>query len=128
MGAPAERRRVGSENWLYYSRQPFGRRTYVARLSPEGRLVAVEQRLTDDNVAKIIPNTMRAEQVRELLGPPWSAVRYASLDRDIWTWHMVRYGNPGVATQLNVQMSPDGVVREVLMLNEDATPTAGRGS
>ena len=119
MGAPAEKRRVaGGETWYFYPRQPYGMKTFVARLAPDGRLVAVEQRLTDQNVAKIVPNTTRADEVRDLLGPPWTATQFARLDRDIWTWHMRHYGDPGIPGQLSVQMSPDGVVREVIFIQE----------
>jgi hypothetical protein len=118
MGAPAEKRQVTGETWYFYPRQPYGRVTYVARVAADGRLVALEQRLTDANVAKIVPNTTRAQDVRDLLGPPWTAVRHGSLDRDIWTWWMRRYGDPGVPGELVVQMSPDGVVREVYFLQE----------
>jgi hypothetical protein len=31
---------------------------------------------------------------------------------------MRRYGDPGIPAQLNVQMSPDGVVREIYLLDE----------
>jgi outer membrane protein assembly factor BamE (lipoprotein component of BamABCDE complex) len=118
MGAPAERRQVSGETWLYFPRQPFGRKTFVARLGADGRLIAIDQRLTDENVARIVPNTTRAEQVRELLGPPYSATQFRRMDRNIWTWHMRRYGDPGTPVQLNVQMSPDGVVREVGYIDE----------
>lgn len=121
MGPAAEKRQAaGGETWHYYPRQPYGRKTFVARIAPDGRLVAIEQRLTDENVAKIIPNTTRAEQVRDLFGPPYSAGHYGRLDRNIWTWHMRRFGDPGIPVQLNVQMSPDGVVREVYILDESA--------
>jgi hypothetical protein len=118
MGAPTERRQVGGETWLYYPRQPFGRKTFVARVNADGRLIALEQRLTDEAVAQIVPNTTRAEQVRDLLGPPYQATRFARLDRNVWTWHMRRFGDPGIPVQLNVQMSPDGVVREVYIIDE----------
>jgi hypothetical protein len=120
MGAPAEKRQVGAETLYYYPRQPFGRKTFVARFGADGRLLALEQRLTDENVAKIIPNTTRAEQVRDLLGPPYAAGHYARLERNIWTWHMRRFGDPGIPVQLNVQMSPDGVVREVVIIDESS--------
>jgi len=125
MGTPAEKRQVGAETWYFYSRQPYGRVTYVARVAPDGRLVALEQRLTDANVAKIVPNTTRAQDVRDLLGPPWTAVQYAPLDRNVWTWWMRRYGDPGLPGELVVQMSPDGVVREVYFIQEG---TANRRS
>jgi hypothetical protein len=118
MGAAAERRQVGGETWLYYPRQPFGRKTYVARIGADGKVIGIEQRLTDENVAKVVPNTTRAEQVRDLFGPPWASGQYARLDRSIWTYHMRRFGDPGIPVQLNVQMSPDGVVREVVIIDE----------
>jgi hypothetical protein len=121
MGAPAEKRQAANgETWYFYPRQPYGRMTFVARIAPDGRLIALEQRLTDENVAKIIPNTTRAEQVRDLFGPPWSTMRVDRMDRDIWTWHMKRYGDPGIPVSLNVQMSPDGVVREVYIIDESS--------
>jgi hypothetical protein len=122
MGAPAEKRQVGGETWYFYPRQPYGRVMYVARVAPDGRLVALEQRLNDATVAKIIPNTTRAHEVRDLLGPPYTAVEFPRLERDTWTWWMRRYGDPGIPVELVVQMSPDGVVREVYILQQ------GRGN
>ncbi len=118
MGAAAERRQVANETWYYYPRQPFGRKTFVARMGADGRLIAIEQRLTDENVAKVIPNTTRSEQVRELFGPPYMATRFPRMQRDVWTWHMRHFGDPGIPVSLNVQLSPDGVVREVYILDE----------
>ena len=118
MGAPADKRQVGSETWLFYPRQPYGRVMYVARIASDGRLAALEQRLDDATVAKIVPNSTRVQEVRDLLGPPYTAVQYPGLDRDIWTWWMRHYGDPGVPVELVVQMSPDGVVREVYMLQQ----------
>lgn len=127
MGAPAEKRTgAGGETWYYYPRQPYGRKTFVARIAPDGRLVALEQRLTDENVAKIIPNTTGAEQVRDLFGPPYQAGRYERLERDIWTWHMRRFGDPGIPVALNIQMSLDGIVREVYIIDE-SRPGSGVG-
>ena len=43
MGAPAEKRQVANgETWYYYPRQPYGRMTFVARIAPDGRLIALE--------------------------------------------------------------------------------------
>jgi hypothetical protein len=118
MGAAAEKRQVANETWYYYPRQPFGRKTFVARVGADGRLIALEQRLTDENLAKIVPNTTRSEQVRDLLGPPYYAMHVPRMDRDIWSWHMRHYGDPGIPVSLSVQMSPDGVVREVYIIDE----------
>jgi outer membrane protein assembly factor BamE (lipoprotein component of BamABCDE complex) len=124
MGAPADKRQVAGETWYYYPRQPFGRATFVARVGSDGRLIAVEQRLTDEYIKKIIPNTTRAEQVRDLLGPPWQVQHFARQDANVWTWHMKRFGDPGIPMSLNVQMAPDGVVRQVFFIDES---TGDRG-
>ncbi len=121
MGRAAERREVANETWYYYPRQPFGRKTFVARMGADGRLIAIEQRLTDENVAKIFPNTTRAEQVRDLFGPPYYATQFPRMQREAWTWHMRHFGDPGIPVSLNVQISPDGVVREVYILDESDT-------
>lgn len=122
MGAPADKRQVSGETWLYYPRQPFGRKAFVARVGADGRLVGVEQRLTDANVAKITPQQTRNDDVRTLLGPPYMATRFASLDREVWQYHMRHYGDPGVPVVLYVQFSPDGVAREVYLLDDTAHP------
>jgi hypothetical protein len=119
MGPPAERRQAANgETWMYYPRQPFGRSMYVARVGGDGKLVAIEQRLTDENVARLVPGTTRAADVRALLGPPYGVTRFPRLEREVWQYHMRRYGNPGMPFALYVQLSPDGVVREVLYQDE----------
>src|SRR3954470_23944942 len=51
----------------YYSRLPYGRRIYAARIGADGKLVALEQRLTDGNVEKLRPGIARADDVRTLI-------------------------------------------------------------
>jgi hypothetical protein len=126
MGSPGEKRQVGGETWYYYPRQPYGRQTFVARLTAEGRLIAVEPRLNPETLAKIVPNTTRGEQVRDLLGPPWQTTRIARLERDVWTWSIERWGKSGFPAQLHVQMSPDGVVLEVFILEDYQAGREGR--
>jgi hypothetical protein len=125
MGAPAERRQVSGETWLYYPRQPFGRTTFVARVAPDGRLVALEQRLTDENVARIRTQTSRRDDVRDLLGPPYSVSSFPRMEREIWQYYMRHFGDPGIPVTLYVQFSPDGVAREVYLLDE--SNRRGRG-
>jgi hypothetical protein len=119
MGPAAQRlARTDGETWLYYPRQPFGRATYVARIAPDGKLVAIEQRLTDENIAKIRVGETRREQVAELLGPPYGVTNFPRLQRDVWQYHIRRFGNPGMLGALFVQFSPDGIAREVMFQEE----------
>ena len=115
MGAPAERRQVGGETWLYYPDQPFGRKVLVARLAAD-KLIGVEQRLTDENISKLVPNRSRSEDVLALFGQPYKRFKFPLMERESWSWHMERLAN--LPAGLHVQMSPDGVVREIVVLDE----------
>ena len=117
MGTPAETRKVGGETLLYYPRQPFGGATFVARIGQDGRLIDVEQRLTDANVAKIVPDITTGNEVRDLLGPPYETSQFAQTNRTVWTWYMHYPDAASAPRELDVQMSPDGVVREVYKLD-----------
>lgn len=123
MGPAADKRAAtGGETWFYYPRQPAGRKTFVARIAPDRKLIAVEQRLTDENVARIVPNASNETDVRSLLGPPYVVTAFPRLNRKAWQYHMRHFGDPGIPVALYVQFSPDGVAREVYLINE----TSGR--
>jgi hypothetical protein len=117
MGTPAERRQAGAETWLYYPDQPFGRKVFVARLGPDGRLIAVEQRLSREYIAKLVPDQSRREDVLALFGQPYQRLNYPRMERDAWSWHMRQYANQPAG--LHVQISPDGLVREIYVLDEE---------
>jgi hypothetical protein len=119
LGAPAERRQVGAETWLYYPQQPYGRKVRVARVSSDGKLIAVEQRLSEEYIAKLIPNQSSQDDVLALFGRPYERLNVPRMDRDMWTWYMRQYGT--LKATLNVQMSPDGVVREIYVLDDNDT-------
>ena len=116
MGPAAETRQdPGGETVRYYSRLPYGRQTYAARIGPDGKLVALEQRLTDANVGKIRPGMSRAEEVRALIGPPYRVETYRNLDREIWSYKTYSGFSP---KNLYVQLSRDGIVREVIVVDD----------
>ena len=118
MGRAAERRaRPDGETWLYYPRQPFGRKVFVARIAPEGKLIGVEQRLSEEYIARLVPNHSRREDVLELFGSPYERLDFPRMNRETWSWHVRQFGHLPVG--LHVQMSPDGVVREIYLLDEN---------
>jgi hypothetical protein len=115
---PAEvRKRSDGETWLYFPKQPFGRKVFVERVAPDGKLIAREQRLSEEYIARLVPNHTRKEEVRELFGAPYEQLTFPRLGRETWTWHMRQFGN--LPASLNVQMSFDGVVREIYILDEN---------
>jgi hypothetical protein len=118
MGEPLEtRRRTDGETVLWYSREipdrAYGRGNYAARIAPDGRLISLEQRLNDVNIAKLLPDVSRAEDVRDALGPPHRSYRLPGEGREVWEYQLEGFQRP---LTLYVQLSSDQIVREVFML------------
>ena len=116
MGPAAAVRKASGDEVRYYSRQPYGRQIYAARIGPDHKLVSLEPRLTDQNVAKLRPGVLRDEDVRDLLGPPYRVEQFPRLQREAWTYKMLSGGM--TEKDLYVQFSPDRVLREVMMIDD----------
>jgi hypothetical protein len=71
VGSPTDVRfdENGDELWEYAG-GPRGTETYLVRASPDGRVQAVTQLLTEEQFAKIVPRQMAKRDVRQLLGRP----------------------------------------------------------
>ena len=130
MGAPADKRPgPNGETVFWYPRLPYGHASYAARISPDGRLVALEQRLTEENIGKVVKGTSAAE-VRDLLGPPYQPVMQKRLEREIWTYPMRITGHM-YPKWFIVQLSLDDyTVREAFLMDDPQyvpRDTPGRG-
>ena len=116
MGRPAERLvdAAGYTIW-FYPTAPNGRETWAARFLPEGPLVAVEQRLTKENMPRVVPGATTRTQVRELFGPPWKAYPLPRLEREEWDYPVrIDYR----LYDYLVRFSEDGIVREAYLLHD----------
>jgi hypothetical protein len=118
MGPAADKRPApGGETVYYYPRLPWGYATYAARIAPDGRLVAIEQRLTEENTEQLKVGATRAEQVRDLLGPPFEPMHQRLSGKDLWTYPMRIPGYPTPRWFL-VQISPEGVLTEKYFIDD----------
>ena len=116
MGAPTEQRPgAGGETVRYYSRQPYGREIFAVRIGGDGRLIAVEQRLTTDNLGKMVRGSWSASQVRDLLGPPFEVHQLPRQEQQVWTYWMNGTTWP---KHLYVQFSKDGILRDVIYVDD----------
>jgi len=120
--ADDKRPAAGGETVYYYSRLPYGNATYAARIAPDGKLIALEQRLTLENMDKLKPGVTRAEDVLDLLGPPYRPMKQASTGIEIWTYPFLVPGFP-LPRWFLAHISPDGMLREKNMIDD---PTRGR--
>ena len=115
MGEPAEKRAgPGGETVFWYPRLPAGRVSYAARIGADGKLIAVEQRLTRENFERLKRGESRASDVRDLLGPPSRVDQYPRREREAWTYHAQE-----ITPQLIVvYFSRDEVLREKDMFDD----------
>jgi len=124
MGVPAERIKLaGGDTILYYPRQPMGRMTYAARMSPEGVLRSIDQLLTEQNIARLVGGTTTRGQAREIVGPPWRTSRLDRQQREVWEYTMFNFVQDPYF--LYLQFSDDGIVREVIMIKDYVNEPGG---
>ena len=124
MGTPAERQPAGGglTTW-WYPRGPMGYHSYALLVGSDGVLKSIEQRLTVQNVQKVVANNWTKKEVRELFGPPFMVSTLPRLEREVWEYQLREVD---FKWKLWVQFSPDGVVREVLqMRHPDMDPPGG---
>lgn len=119
MGPSADRRQVGKEIVRYYPRLPAGRAVYAARFGADGKLIAIEQRLTRDNMELLVRRQTTMDDVRDLFGPPYRKYDLPRLRTQVWQYPMM-----DVATRqiLNVEFSADGKLKDVLLTEDLVDP------
>jgi hypothetical protein len=127
MGPAAERRPgPNGETVLWFPRLPYGRASYAARIGPDGKLVSLEQRLTEENLVFLERGKTTDQLVHDLFGPPNRVDQFPRMQREIWTYQM-----PAVMTEwkvLLVQFSPDHVLREWYYIDDPEVPKLPAGT
>src|SRR5258708_7869172 len=84
MGPSVDRReRKDGEVVRYYSRLPAGRAMYAARFGSDGKLIAIEQRLTREFAKQLIPGKSTKEDTRDLIGPPYRIQSYPAISSEV---------------------------------------------
>ena len=120
MGQPVEKVGVGGDTLYWYPRQSeVSRASYAVRVGPDNIVKSVEQRLTDENLKKIVAGKTTQQDMRALMGPPFFVVRYPGNDGDSWEYKM----NPGNIQDwmvLSVRFDAAGVVRNVTYVADTA--------
>lgn len=125
MGQPAERAERGGESIWWYPRGPEGFHSYAVRIGPDGVMRSIEQRLTVENVQRLVTGQSTRQDVRDLFGPPFVVSRLTRLQREVWEYQII---DVAFKWKLWVQMSDDGVVREVLQMRHPEMDPPGAGS
>jgi len=98
---------------LWYSKLPYGRQNWVAVVNKDGILVSFDQRLTDKYISQIRPSASTADNVLDLLGPPFRRTPFPFKPGEAWEYQLPT--TPEYQT-LYVEIAPDGMVMKLYKL------------
>ncbi|MBI3375129.1 MAG: hypothetical protein HY017_25690 [Betaproteobacteria bacterium] len=123
MGRPTEQAAGpdGASIW-FYPRGPEGRHTYAVTLGADRVVRAVEQRLTYENVAKLVPGATTAKETRLILGPPAFVSATGRLPGVWWEYPMVQLTR---LKALWIRITDDGIVRDVIYKDDPLYDAGG---
>lgn len=85
-GQPAGRYRAEGIDSLAYPEGAFGQRTYMVRLGPEGRVISVEQVLTDEKFSIVKIGQTTQDEILRTFGPPQETSYLPLKDYKVWTY------------------------------------------
>jgi hypothetical protein len=108
---------------LYFSRMPEGRMVFEVRVSADGVVRSIEQKLTRKHIWELVNGSSTKNDVLRLFGPPGRHGYLALSEREWWEYKYQDYQDLRI---LYVQFSGDGVVREVLDLKDYSREPGGR--
>lgn len=108
---------------LVYPRGPEGRQTYMAFLAPDGRLVRLDQVLTEDHFRRIAVGSTNGEQLESLIGPPWRKIPFPNLRQVAWDY--VFQDSWGYTVDFSVMIDERGIVANMVSVRRDFGRSGG---
>lgn len=111
-GYPTHRYQDGKDRLLEYALGPWGQKTYMARIGPDGRVASFEQVLTVEKFATIKVGTATKGDVLRTIGTP-SETSYLSLS-DLEVWSYPYKENNTWNSLMHVHFDRNGIVRKML--------------
>lgn len=95
---------------LAFPSGPAGTQTHMATLAADGRLLRLEQVLTEERIARISPGTTTAAELERLIGPPWRTIDFPNKSATAWDYVLQDIG--GYLVDFSAMVGRDGVVTE----------------
>ncbi|MFM9970739.1 MAG: hypothetical protein ACKVQK_20295 [Burkholderiales bacterium] len=126
-GKPIDSRELAGGNREFdYPRGPLGRENWRVTLSAEGRVVQVEQLLSEPGFARLTKGMSQAE-VNRSLGRHFVTTNYANLNEQVWSWRYVDFGNRLMFFNAHFDVS-SGLLKYTSRTPEFVNERRGRGS
>lgn len=94
----------GGARTFEYNRQPAGQVNYMITIGPDGRMTALQQVLTPENFARVVPGT-GMDAVRRMLGKPAKVTPYELKNETHADWRYLQ--PPNQAQVFTVVYGPD---------------------
>jgi len=111
-GQPTYRYQDGKDRLLEYKMGPWGQRTYMARIGPDGRVVSFEQVLTTQKFATIKVGEATKNDVLKTIGGPSDTSYLPLRDLEVWSYP---YKEADVWNSLmHVHFDRSGVVQQMM--------------
>jgi hypothetical protein len=122
LGKPArEFRNPDGSRQLVFPTGPMGVETHMAYLSPDGKLVRLEQVLDEAHIRRIENGVTTAAQLERLLGPPWRTIDFPNLGQVAWDY--VLQDDWQYTVDFSVMVDRKGIVASTAYVRRDP----GRG-
>lgn len=85
-GQPTHRYQDGKDHLLEYSLGPWGQRTYMARIGPDGKVISFEQVLTTQRFGTIKVGQATKDDVLRTIGSPSDTSYLRLRDLEVWSY------------------------------------------
>jgi hypothetical protein len=113
-GEPTHRYQVGQDRLLEYALGPWGQRTYMARIGPNGKVVSFEQVLTVQKFGTIKEGEATKNDVLHTVGAPTETSYLSLTDLEVWSYP---YRESEVwNSMMHVHFDKAGIVRKMVNL------------
>jgi len=111
-GQPTHRYQDGTDRLLEYATGPWGQRTYMARISADGRVASFEQVLTTQKFATIKVGEATKQDVLRIIGSPGETSYLSLSDLEVWSYPYRE--NEAWDSMMHVHFDRQGIVRKML--------------
>lgn len=108
---------------LVYPRGPAGPETYMANLAPDGRLVRLQQVLSEEQFRRIEVGSTDRAQLERLIGPPWRVVDFPNLRQVAWDY--VFQDAWGYTVDYSVMLDERGIVANKVSVRREPGRSGG---
>jgi hypothetical protein len=109
LGQPSAVYHDGADTLLEYATGPMGQTTRMARIGADGRLISLQQVLTDQQFGTIAVGVATRQDVLRIVGRPAETSWLARQKLEVWSY---RYKGAGVwDSMMHVHFDQSGVVR-----------------